>query len=51
MAAHGVLANGEPPPDYLFNITAWVAGSGLPRPELVGQLLMVDGKLTQPSKP
>ena len=44
----GVLANGEPLPDYLLSITAWIAGSWT----VQGQNwwdnpLMPDGKLTQ----
>jgi len=44
----GVLANGEPLPDYLFSLTAWIAGSWV----FTGQnwwdnSLMLDGKLTQ----
>ena len=44
----GVLANGEPLPDYLFNITAWVAGSWVfPGQNWWDNSLMLDGKLTQ----
>ncbi|MFZ1241129.1 MAG: hypothetical protein WAV66_17510, partial [Anaerolineae bacterium] len=44
----GVLANGEPLPDYLFSITAWVAGSWIfPGQNWWDNSLMLDGKLTQ----
>lgn len=44
----GVLSNGEPLPDYLFSITAWVAGSWtFPGQNWWDNSLMPDGKLTQ----
>lgn len=44
----GVLANGEPLPDYLFSITAWTAGSWtFPGQNWWDNSLMPDGKLTQ----
>ncbi len=44
----GVLANGEPLPDYLFSITSWIAGSwDYGGQNWWGNLLRSDGKLTQ----
>lgn len=44
----GILANGEPLPDYLFSITAWVAGSWVfPGQNWWDNSLMLDGQLTQ----
>ncbi len=44
----GVLANGEPLPDYLFSITAWIAGSWVfPGQNWWDNTLQPDGQLTQ----
>lgn len=43
----GVLANGEPLPDYLFSITAWIAGSfRFASQNWWGNILRKDGKIT-----
>ena len=43
----GVLANGEPLPDYLFSITPWIAGSwDYGGQNWWGNILRLDGKLT-----
>ena len=44
----GVLANGEPLPDYLFSVTPWVASSWtFPGQNWWNNILVVDGKLTE----
>lgn len=44
----GVIANGEPLPDYLFSITPWIAGSfTFGGQNWWGNFLSADGKLTE----